>query len=226
MTKVSWIGIPWIALCGAGAFAGEPAPDATGLDLSGVSLSQPEKASPAPPGAGDTAIDATPVRLRYGAAGSRWWGLGAGVAHDFSDANDCLLFGSVSYFLVDDVEFAGEFGAWYFSQRGPDAGGVSASMVFRYHFIHEDKWTVFADVGIGVLGATDNVPATRQGFTGTSFDFLPRAGVGFTRQLTDDGARLIVGLRWHHISNARIFGDDNNPARDSAMLYAAVVFPF
>jgi hypothetical protein len=69
--------------------------------------------------------------------------------------------------------------------------------------------------------STDDVPND-----GTSFNFTPRLGVGFTRQLTDSGIRLEGGLRWAHISNARITGDADNPARDSAMLYVGLIFPF
>jgi hypothetical protein len=75
--------------------------------------------------------------------------------------------------------------------------------------------------GIGVMGATGDVPDG-----GTPFDLMPRAGIGVTKQLTDDGLRLDVGVRWHHISNARINGDDENPSRDGAMLYAGLIFPF
>jgi len=166
----------------------------------------------------------------WGAADSTWWTIGLGVANDFDEATDVELFGSFSYFLAKDVEFAAEVGGWYFNQPGDDAAGLSASMVFRWHFVNNQTWSVFADIGIGVLGSTDDVPAEEvingRTETGSSFNLLPRVGVGFTRALDDAGTRLLVGLRWHHISNARIFGDDENPGRDAPMLYAGVVFPF
>jgi hypothetical protein len=40
------------------------------------------------------------------------------------------------------------------------------------------------------------------------------------------GARLMIGLRWQHISNGRIEGDSNNPAFDGLCAYAALVIPF
>ncbi|MFA6045786.1 MAG: acyloxyacyl hydrolase, partial [Phycisphaerales bacterium] len=93
---------------------------------------------------------------------------------------------------------------------------------FRWHFVHEEDFTVYADIGIGILGATDNVPSN-----GTSFDFTPRAGVGFTYALNDAGdLRLVGGLRWAHVSNARIHGDDDNPGVDTIMMYSGVQFPF
>ena len=115
----------------------------------------------------------------------------------------------------------GELGAWKYSQEGPDATGFNASFVVRWHFAEWGRWTMYADVGIGFLAATRAIPTG-----GTSFDITPRLGGGVTRQLTDEGLRLELGLRWAHVSNARITGDSNNPGRDSVMLYAGLIFPF
>ena len=160
---------------------------------------------------------------RYGEAGSRWWTVGAVYANDFNDVNDVNLHGAFSQFLADDFEFAVEAAGWYFDQPGTDTGGVSGSMIFRWHVLHADDydWSVFADVGIGLLAAFDDVPDG-----GTSFNFLPRLGGGFTKAIGDSGARLMVGARWHHISNARIFGNDRNPSRDALAGYVAITFPF
>lgn len=160
-------------------------------------------------------------RTAFGAAESTWWGLGAGVAHNFSGSTDSNFNVSYSYFLANDVEFSAELGAWNFNQPGENAWGVNPSMVFRWHFYNDAKWSIYTDVGIGVLFASDMVPDG-----GTSFDFMPRAGIGFTRELSDDGTRLQAGIRWHHISNARILGDSNNPARDAPMIYVGLQFPF
>jgi hypothetical protein len=166
--------------------------------------------APAPPG-------------RFGAAGSEYLIIGTGLAHNFIDAWDFNLHGAYSQFLIDDVELSFEVHAWYFDQDGDDALGINPSIVFRWHLIHlpDRPWTIFTDVGIGLLLATDNVPAG-----GTWLDFTPRVGLGYTHQIADDGTRLQIGGRWHHISNARITGDRQNPARDGLMLYGGVMFPF
>lgn len=128
---------------------------------------------------------------------------------------------SYNRFLVDDIEWFLEGGLWTFYDRGGDnAFGLSASLGFRWHFVSRERWSLFADVGIGVLGTTDHVPPD-----GTSFNFMPRAGVGFTRQL-DENVRLMGGVRWHHISNGRTRGDSRNPARDAPQLYIGLVIPF
>jgi lipid A 3-O-deacylase len=114
-----------------------------------------------------------------------------------------------------------EAGGWYFDQRGDNAFGLTLSLVLRWHFLDFDTWTVFIDGGAGILGSTDLVPAN-----GTGFNFVPRAGLGATIKLGDGPGRLVIGARWHHISNARVLGEDRNPSRDGPMGYIAFQFPF
>jgi hypothetical protein len=160
----------------------------------------------------------------FGSAGSTWLTFGGGVSFAFEEsATDYNVFAAYSIFLVDRVEFSVELGGWYFDQEGTDTGGINGSMIFRWHFwmSQDHDWSVYADVGIGLLGAFDEVPDG-----GTSFNFTPRAGAGFTRALDDHGTRLMAGVRWAHISNGRINSDANNPSRDSIMFYAGVMLPF
>jgi len=168
------------------------------------------------------------ARVEYARADSHAWTIGGGVAYDGDEAIDGGVFGAYSYFLEDGVEFSGELGGLYLSNPetdrssgGPEALGLNASMIFRWHFVRTERWTVYADFGIGLMGTTEEIPGD-----GTDFNFTPRAGAGVTRRITDGGVRLQAGVRWAHISNARIKGDDDNPSRDSAMLYVALVFPF
>lgn len=160
---------------------------------------------------------------RFGRAKQEYLSFSSGAAHNFSDAWDYNLRGAYSLFLIDDVELSFEANFWYFDQEGQDALGFNPSIVFRWHLIHppDARWTFFTDVGIGLLAATDEVPDG-----GTWFNFTPRVGAGYTHQISDDGTRLQVGLRWHHISNARITGDRGNPARDGVVVYAGVMIPF
>jgi hypothetical protein len=102
-------------------------------------------------------------------------------------------------------------------------------MVFRWHFLHAEdyNWSIFGDAGIGILAGFDEVPDG-----GTGFNYLPRIGAGFTKAFNDSidgesrGARWMVGVRYHHISNGRISGDSRNPARDAVCIYAGITFPF
>lgn len=161
-------------------------------------------------------------RPAFGTSDSTWLSVGTGWSYDLEKAHGFDLYGSFHYFIAQDVEVIGRAEVWYFQQTGDDAFGFNPITIFRWHFLNRPAWSLFADVGIGVLVSTDNVPSS-----GTSFDFTPRAGIGFTYELDSrSGTRLEGGLMWAHISNARIHDADNNPGRDSAMLYLGVMIPY
>jgi hypothetical protein len=165
----------------------------------------------------DAEVDTAPS---YGEENFASWVLSYSAAFD-GEALDQGLTLAYSRFLVDDIEAFVEGGLWSFYDQGSNAAyGLSLGFGFRWHFLTREKWTMFADMGIAVLGTTDAVPVD-----GTEFNFMPRVGIGFTREL-DENVRFIGGLRWHHISNARTRGDSRNPARDAPLLYAGLVFPF
>lgn len=176
---------------------------------------------PAPaPAAPASQPELSSTKLRFLDKGKWTLTLGGGAAPDFEDASDVNGFAQVSYFLVKNFEIGFELGGWYFSQPVKNTGGVSGSLTFKYHFYSTEdrRFTAFADLGIGVLGAFNQVPSG-----GTNVNFLPRAGAGITYALTDE-ARLVTGLRWHHISNAHIRGDGRNPSRNGLMFYAGITF--
>lgn len=194
--------------------------DSTGLAAETLSDLKQEPA--------DGAIRDEDDRIPFGRAGSEFLTFGGGVAADFRQDVDFNLHVAWSHFVADELEFAVEGGGWYFHQTGDDTVGLNGSLIFRWHFLHpqttpdeEWDWTVYTDVGMGLMGAFDNVPAD-----GTGFVFTPRAGFGFTKRIADDGTRLQTGVRWAHVSNGRIEGDMRNPSRDSVMVYAGVIIPF
>lgn len=202
------------ALVGAASFAYQPEPE--------IDLVDPE---PEAGGGGrGEAPSIAPRGGRFGDEGTRWWSVGGAWAYDFDDANDLNANAALHYFLVEDVEIGLELGGWYFAQEGDDAVGVNLQAVFRWHALHDEEksWTWYFDTGIGVLASSDLVPDG-----GTGFNFMPRAGTGVTLRLSeDDTARLMAGVRWHHISNARLAGESRNPSRDGVGVYASVIFPF
>lgn len=167
-----------------------------------------------------TGDDAPAPEPRYGQEHYASWMVSYSTAFQ-GDSLDQGITLSYNRFLVDDIEWLLEAGMWSFYDRGGDAAyGLSAGLGFRWHFLTREKWTLFADVGISVLGTTDAVPPN-----GTEFNFMPRAGFGFTHEIAND-VRFIGGVRWHHISNARTRGDSRNPSRDAPLFYAGLVFSF
>lgn len=206
-----------VTLAPAAARAGELNSDLHFNASEAIALSLQDEAT-------DSALDDGPKP--FGTEGVVWVTVGAGwdlVFH--KDDNYTEGFVSASWFIADDFEVILEGGVWYFAQEGPDGVGVSAILDFRWHFTGDEsparRWTVFAELGVGIVAIDEDVP-----HDGGDFDFLPRAGLGFTHQIGESENRLLAGVRWQHLSNARIEGGDDNPGRDGVMFYAGVMIPF
>lgn len=156
----------------------------------------------------------------FGTEGTRWLEFGGLVADNFKDSVDANIHARYSEFIAKDVEVGGELAGWNFNQPGDNALGGSLVLIVRWHFLNRGDWSLYADAGVGAMVAGDDTPDD-----GTSFNVMPRVGAGLTRALGEGGTRLELGVRWHHISNARITGDDHNPSRDSVALYAGFAIP-
>lgn len=161
----------------------------------------------------------------FGLAGSWRWAVYSGGAFDIqSDGEQYNVHLAASYFFVDGFNVNLEIGGLYFDEPdrfGADSGGFNSNLLFRWHFLRKETWSIYADAGAGVLWSGERVP-----HGGTRFNFTPQAGVGASLEI--DRARdirLFGGLRWHHISNANITGSDENPGRDSIMGYIGLDFP-
>ena len=167
-----------------------------------------------------TATDADASTAVFGTEGSMRWGLLGGWGIDVkNDSNNEIAFGATwEYFIVDGFAFTPELKLWGFFQEEKDAFGGSLDLLFAWHFIRQDTWSFFVDGGVGLLGTTANVPSG-----GSEFNFTPQAGVGVTFDIGNNN-RWVVGVRWHHISNAGLYSD--NPGRDSVYVYTGINFPF
>jgi hypothetical protein len=154
----------------------------------------------------------------FGAKDSwRWQVLGSWM-NDFDAANQIEAEWSASWFFMQGVSMDFGLSGDAILQPGTDAGGGGASLMFRWHFLMKDKWSLFADAGCGMLFTNEPVPSD-----GGRVNFTPRVGVGGTLDVGGD-ARLMAGVRWYHISNANT--GQENPGRDSVQIFAGVSFPF
>jgi hypothetical protein len=169
--------------------------------------------------------------LRYGQAGSLALDLSAAWATDLDDGNYWMpLSIGVSWFAADgfSLDLAAEL--YTIDASTPDvsprqtysATGGGGSIGVTWHFLEgrlgDRDWSIFADAGIGLLWTGDDVPPG-----GTRLNFTPRAGVGGTLGL-DDRTRLVLGLRWFHVSNAQTGSD--NPGIDALQVVAGLSFAF
>ena len=128
-----------------------------------------------------------------------------------------LVGAGISKFLFARHSINLELNTIYFSQPGDDALGLNLALLMRWHFVRKSDWSLYIDGGAGVMGTTSDVPEA-----GASFNFTPQAGAGTTIKL-NDRQWLMLGLRWHHISHADLFGA--NPGRDSIMGYVGLKLP-
>ncbi len=199
-------------LPGKGAIA--DVTDGARLDLSQpTSTSDGATLSNADHAPGVQLADAISRSPRWGEANSTWFTFGAGTSSDFDELSDINVTVAWSKFISTDFEMIAELAVREFDMPGDDQIGINPMIVFRKHWALDDDrdWSFYFDIGIGILISADDIPQN-----GTSFNFTPRVGSGFTYQLSDEW-RLIAGLRWSHISNARVFGDDDNPSSDGVM---------
>ncbi|MFM9959291.1 MAG: acyloxyacyl hydrolase [Phycisphaerales bacterium] len=220
------------------ASANEEPPAAASMDASQPATTAPSASNPssASTASGASAVSAAVSEPLFLDKGWRALSFGGGVAFA-SDSTDSSAVVTFHQFIARDFEFNLSLAGWFYAQdeddddgeEAQDALGVNPAFGFRWHFLSsatteapsDRSWSVYADIGIGVVFTDEDVPPG-----GTKYNFTPRAGVGATFALGESGTRLDVGLRWAHVSNASTSGTDDNPSRDSVMGYVGVMFPF
>jgi len=218
------------ALCGASAARADMA---TSLMLQPTSEAPATAAEPAakkPADAAKTEGTTLPESVKlFGDTGYTSLTLAGNFGSDLESDFQAGVTIGWSTFVAPKLELGVELGVWYFNlstgTSGQEStGGGTVNFVGRWHFWMPDSpadrsWSVFAEARFGLAGTFDDVPVN-----GTSFNFTPGAGVGYTREI-GEGLRLITGVRWFHMSNARLTGNSNNPGLDSLMGYLGVMIP-
>ncbi|MEO1673203.1 MAG: acyloxyacyl hydrolase, partial [Cyanobacteria bacterium J06631_2] len=164
----------------------------------------------------DTPVEIPTTEVKFGTKGQKHWYIqGAGATTLDREEAFPQRFGlagaGLSKFIFEAHSINLELNTIYFSQPGDDALGLNLALLMRWHFLRRSNFSTFVDAGAGVMGTTSDVPSA-----GASFNFTPQAGAGVSLKLEGE-KRLMLGLRWHHISHADLFGA--NPGRDSLMGY-------
>ena len=128
---------------------------------------------------------------------------------------------NVSYYLIDDlaVSCGGIIG--YINARQSPGGALGGpDLGLRWHYAKGHRWSTYAEALVGAV--FQQHPLAEEGLR-FNFDLQPGAGASY--QL-NDRALLQGGLRWHHLSNARIRGKEHNPSYDGPMMYLQLTRPF
>ena len=100
----------------------------------------------------------------------------------------------------------------------PTTGGGGGALLLRWHVYRAETWSVYLDGGCGLVYFAEDVPAGA-----SRLDFSPQVGGGVTYSIAED-LRLMVGLRWYHLSNAQT--NSTNPGVDMLEAYVGVTFSF
>ncbi len=204
-----------LALCATTAEY-QPLDIATLSSLSlGTTISQPDAATTA-----ESPTEMEPMPTSWGREGTWRWGVNGGWAEDIKDANNTLVTLGVEFEYFVDDNLSLDLGLYYMDvdQVGENTNGINFTLQLRWHFIAKESWSMFIEGGAGLLRTSNDVPSD-----GSSFNFTPQAGLGFTFDIGNNN-RWIIGTRWHHISNANTYS--SNPGRDSIMIWTGISFPY
>ena len=123
-----------------------------------------------------------------------------------------------NYYLVDGISLGGEVAGYGISQPVHNAVAVAPGIVFRHHLVDTGNSSFFVDVAGAMFFANERVPDE-----GTDFNFATQAGIGLTQKL-GGGSHLLLGVRFFHLSNANLEGDDRNPSLNGISAYVGLMF--
>jgi len=126
----------------------------------------------------------------------------------------------VGYYVWDNVSLNAEFSGFHNDQAGPDANIYALNALLRQHLFHRGRFSLFVDVGGAVSIADARTPPN-----GTYYNYMEETGVGGTLQLKDD-LHLIGGIRYYHLSNARLEGPTHNPSINGLQGYVGLMLRF
>jgi hypothetical protein len=129
------------------------------------------------------------------------------VAADFHGVTIAGGGAGIHWFVAEQVS-AGFFGeVLHVNQADDNAVGLGGGVLLRWHAVQLERCSLFAEVGVGVIGFDNPVPAEA-----TSVAFSPRAAAGAQFAL-DAGTHCSVRVGWLHFSNAQT--GEENPGIDA-----------
>jgi hypothetical protein len=124
------------------------------------------------------------------------------------------------YYFLDHMAMNLELTGNYVGERGPDTAAVAGTILLRHHLYVNERFSFLWDVGGSVFEAGRNAPPN-----GSHFNFEVENGPGITYRLKDN-LYLLTGVRFLHLSNARIYGAERNPGINTLGGYFGLMWTF
>ncbi len=140
--------------------------------------------------------------------------------YNVSHENMAAVVPGFTYGLGKGTTFVTHVPVYYVEQRGPDAAMIAVTWGVRSRVLRRGSWTAFWEVEVGISKSDAFTPPG-----GTRFNYLALGGAGATLRLRD-GAHLLTGLKWVHVSNNSLAGRHRNPDIEAVGLQAAVLIGF
>jgi hypothetical protein len=136
------------------------------------------------------------------------------------DEQTKTLNAAVGWYAYDRFSINVEAVGYSFETDGDDIEAGGADLLFRWHALVVDRFSLFLDAAGGGLYAEDQFPRG-----GTHFNWIARLGGGFTFELWDD-VHLMSGVRYVHLSNGDRHGRPRNPSMDAVETFVGVMWTF
>ena len=153
--------------------------------------------------------------------GSRLWSITAGMSRDKQLGAIGLYQFSADHHVADDLALrvGGTIG-YARPTRTPDGLQGGPELGGRWHFDRRGRCSRYLDGSVAAVWHQHSLTPES-----LRFNFDIQAGVGATYRLHEQ-LMLKGGLRWHHLSNARVRGKSHNLGYDGPMLYLGTLRPF
>ena len=126
----------------------------------------------------------------------------------------------LGYYVFDNVALNAELSGYHNEQSGPDDTIFAGDLLLRQHLFQRGRISVFVDVGGGLTYGNHRTPPG-----GTYFNFMEETGAGLTFQIRPN-LHLIGGVRYFHMSNARLEGSMRNPSINATQGYLGLMLRF
>ncbi len=155
------------------------------------------------------------------AKGSRYWSLTFGTSRDPDIGRIYVSQFSVDHYFEEALAFRAGFTIGY-TDAERTSGGVQGGPEFglRWHLLRINRFSMYIDGSVAAVFHQN--PLTPNSL---HFNFDLQAGLGATLQV-EDATHLKAGLRWHHLSNARIRGTSRNLGYDAPIFYVGLMRSF